>query len=243
MSEYRFDRYRNGRRMAEGLVLTKPTSVDQAVAVAAALAQSGEIYVMRQESRIAELEAERDAAKAGEASEKSLHDKTIAERNAAENQLQCALAERDAAKAEAVDLYDEVQNVWCDLEASGAREARSVEALRKIWGEDIQPFADGLIEDLTCCYCDGNSAEGCDEDCPRFIAYEAFNGSQPALHWLAQREREAAARELEQLMESEWKWEEFELKAIIHARIAALTNQQPTACPRSEVWGKERFRA
>ncbi len=67
MSEYRFDRYRNGRRMAEGLVLTKPTSVDQAVAVAAALAQAGEIFVLRQDCRIAELEAERDAAKAGEA--------------------------------------------------------------------------------------------------------------------------------------------------------------------------------
>jgi hypothetical protein len=64
MSEYRFDRYRNGRRMAEGLVLTKFTSVDDAVAVVAALAQSGEIYVMRQDARIAELEAERDAAKA-----------------------------------------------------------------------------------------------------------------------------------------------------------------------------------
>ncbi|MFN8941557.1 MAG: hypothetical protein ACK5ZJ_17635 [Acidobacteriota bacterium] len=64
MSEYRFDRYRNGCRMAEGLVLTKPTSVDQAVAVVAALAQSGEIYVMRQDARIADLEAELDAAKA-----------------------------------------------------------------------------------------------------------------------------------------------------------------------------------
>ena len=109
MSEYRFDRYRNGRRMAEGLVLTKFTSVDDAVAVVAALAQSGEIYVMRQDARIAELEAERDAAKAGEASEKSLHDKTIAERNAAENQLQCALAERDAAKAEVERLREKAE--------------------------------------------------------------------------------------------------------------------------------------
>ena len=42
--------------------------------------------------------------------------------------------------------------------------------------------------------------------------------------------REAAARELEGLMESEWKWEEFELKASIYARLADLRNEQPTAC-------------
>jgi hypothetical protein len=61
--------------------------------------------------------------------------------------------------------------------------------------------------------------------------------SQPALDWLAQREREAAARELEGLMEREW-IESFELKASINARIAALTTQQPAACPRSEVRGE-----
>jgi hypothetical protein len=183
MSEYRFDRYRNGCRMAEGLVLTKPTSVDEAVAIAARLAQAGDIFVLRQDSRIAELEAERDAAKAGE--------------------------------------------------------AREVEGLRKIWGEDIHPDADGLIEDLACCYCDGNSAEGCDEDCPRFIAYEALDGSQPALDWLAQREREAAARELNQLGPLGSSNQELFMVpwGEIKQRIAALTNQQPTACPRSEVRG------
>jgi hypothetical protein len=67
MTEYRFDRYRNGRKMAEGLVLTKPISIEQAVVIAARLAQAGDIFVLRQDSRIAELEAERDAAKAGEA--------------------------------------------------------------------------------------------------------------------------------------------------------------------------------
>jgi hypothetical protein len=57
-----------------------------------------------------------------------------------------------------------------------------------------------------------------------------LTNNQPALDWLAQREREAAARELEGLMESEWKWEEFELKASIYARLADLRNEQPTAC-------------
>jgi hypothetical protein len=60
-----------------------------------------------------------------------------------------------------------------------------------------------------------------------------IESAQPALDWLAQREREAAARELEQFMKNEW-IESFELKAIIHARIAALTTQQPTACFREE---------
>ena len=65
-----------------------------------------------------------------------------------------------------------------------------------------------------------------------------LSSTQPALDWLAQREREAVVRELEQLMKNEW-IESFELKARIRTRIAALTNQQPTACSRSEVRGEE----
>jgi hypothetical protein len=56
---------------------------------------------------------------------------------------------------------------------------------------------------------------------------------QPAIDFLAQREREAAARELEQFMKNEW-IESFELKASIRARIATLTTQQPTAFFRVE---------
>jgi hypothetical protein len=176
MSEYRFDRYRNGRKMAEGLVLTKPTSIEQAVAIAARLAQVGDIFVLRQDSRIAELEAERDAAKAGE--------------------------------------------------------ARAVEALKQ--GRVLAQKVVGETWDLAGSFTDKEQAlfdwvE--DLDWPRYPT--------PALAWLAQREREAVVRELEQLMESEWKWEEFELKASIYARIADLRDEQPTACPRSEVRGEE----
>jgi hypothetical protein len=62
--EYRFDRYRNGRKMAEGLVLTKPKTVDEAVAVASRLAEAGDVFVLREDlARLATVEAERDAAR------------------------------------------------------------------------------------------------------------------------------------------------------------------------------------
>jgi hypothetical protein len=70
-----------------------------------------------------------------------------------------------------------------------------------------------------------------------------LSSTQPALNWLAQREREAVVAELEQLIQSEWKWKEFDLISSIHARIAALTNQQPAACSRNEVRGAEKDNA
>lgn len=63
--EYRFDRYRNGRKMAEGLVLTKPKTADDAVAVASRLGEAGDVFVLREDlTRLAAAEAERDAARA-----------------------------------------------------------------------------------------------------------------------------------------------------------------------------------
>jgi len=72
-----------------------------------------------------------------------------------------------------------------------------------------------------------------------------LTNNQPALDWLAQREREAAARELNQLGPLGSSNQELFMVpwSEIKQRIAALTTQQPTACPRSEVRGKERFRA
>jgi hypothetical protein len=139
------------------------------------------------------------------------------------------------------DVRTRLAELEAERDAAKAGAARAVEALRKIRGEDIQPDADGLIEDVTCCYCEGNSAEGCDEDCPRFIAYEALDGSQPALDWLAQREREAIVRELTQLGPLGSRNPELFMVpwSEIKRRIAALTTQQPTACSRSEVRGKE----
>ena len=72
--------------------------------------------------------------------------------------------------------------------------------------------------------------------------------AQPALDWLAQREREAILAELRGLWSGWVKDDRFgpemsEVWRYIRDRIAALTNQQPAACPRSEVRGVERFRA
>jgi hypothetical protein len=53
-------------------------------------------------------------------------------------------------------------------------------ALRRIKGPDNDPDADGLIEDTTCCYCNANSADACDEDCPRSIAAEALSSARGA---------------------------------------------------------------
>jgi hypothetical protein len=151
-------------------------------------------------TRCAELEGERDAAlnRAREARETA--ENYLGHCDAACKQLEVVEAERDAAKAEAEkDLADMrrfqglVIKLTQDLFTASAGEARAVEALRKIRGEEIKPDDDGLIEDTTCCYCDANSADGCDEDCPRFIADEALSSAQPAPAWLAQVKREAAA--------------------------------------------------
>ena len=147
-------------------------------------------------TRIADLEA-------AFASEKSLHDKTIAQRDAAEKALYSARA----------------------------GEARAVEALTQ--GRVLAQKVVGETWDLAGSFTDKEQelfdwVE--DLDWPRYPT--------PALDWLAQREREAVVRELEQLMKNEW-IESFELKARIRTRIAALTNQQPTACSRSEVRGEE----
>ena len=53
-------------------------------------------------------------------------------------------------------------------------------ALRRIKGPDNEPDADGLIDDETCSYCDANSVDGCDEDCPRSIAAEALDAARGA---------------------------------------------------------------
>ena len=123
-------------------------------------------------SRLAAVEAERDAALKRAVEARETADNYAGHCNEACKQLEAVEAERDAAQA---------------------GEARAVEALRTIRGEDIYPDADGMIEDATCLYCYGNSADGCDEDCPRFIAAHMIDSAQPALVWLAQQRREAAA--------------------------------------------------
>jgi hypothetical protein len=131
----------------------------------------------RYRTRIAELEAERDAAMAGEA-----------------RAVEALEAEQRAAH-------------WRNLARITDKHEDALEAGRL--SEIAQRLRHGIVLVLT--------------------------NTQPALDWLAEREREAAARELEGLVEREWKWEEFELKASIYARIADLRDEQHTACSRSEV--------
>jgi hypothetical protein len=158
--------------MAEGLVLTKFTSVDDAVAVVAALAQSGEIYVMQQDARIADLEAERDADRAGE-----------------------------ARAVEALKVAYEAAEDWHG----------SVEWEGREYTQAVLDACDAVLAD-----------------------------SQPALDWLAQREREAAAREL-RLLADGCATVNPVLSWQLRACADGLTDQQPTACSRSEVRGKERL--
>ncbi len=114
-------------------------------------------------ARIAELEAERDAARAEAASEKVLHDKTIAQRDAAEKALYSARA----------------------------GEARAVEALKRI-REDLETIAAGKEEEVRNDFSSGES-HGWGSAYLHVCGIIGNAATQPALDWLAQREREAAA--------------------------------------------------
>jgi hypothetical protein len=111
-----------------------------------------------------------------------------------------------------------------------AGEARAVEALKR--GRALAQKVVGETWDLAGSFTDDEQALFDWVEDLDWLRYPTT-----ALDWLAQVKREAAVRELEQLMKNEW-IESFELKASIYARIAALANQQPTACPRSEVRGE-----
>ena len=130
----------------------------------------------RLQARLVAVEAERDAALKRATEARETADNYAGHCNEACKQLEVVEAERDAARA---------------------GEARAVEALRTIRGADIHPDADGLIEDFTCFYCHRNSVDGCDDDCPRVIAAHVIDLAQPALAWLAQQRREAAAEWIE----------------------------------------------
>jgi hypothetical protein len=138
--------------------------------------------------RIASLTAERDAAKAEAAAEERRHDQTMRDRDEHEerlNQIFSALGmdELESAWSSANDpaaiATEKAEQLRTDLDLARAEASRAVEALRR-WLKHAE--RDGLeVYKL--------SAE------TRSICSSA----QPALDWLAQQRREAAAEELEML--------------------------------------------
>jgi hypothetical protein len=191
--------------------------------------------------RIAELEAERDAAKAGE---ENLKRKWQIE--------ECAhCGERPGGHqgtiwcAECFEWWVRESEQECitqlrtDLDATRAGEARAVEALRKI-AQNATTEVQGVngvpgTEAMLCCLC--GQVDGHNDGCPA-LAFGELD-SQPALDWLAQREREAAVAELRGLW-SGWVQNDLyrsgvgEVWRYIRDRAAALATQQPTACFREE---------
>ena len=134
------------------------------------------------------------------------------------------------------NLRTRIAELEAERDAAKAGAAWAVEALKQV-REELETIAAGKEEEVRNDFSSGES-HGWGMAYLHVCRIIGNAATQPALDWLAQREREAAARELEQLMKNEW-IESFELKAIIHARIAVLTKQQPAACFRSEVRGKE----
>jgi hypothetical protein len=143
-------------------------------------AQERDMAEMRK--RIAELEAERDAARAGEA-----------------RAVEALEAEQRAA-------------LWRNLARITDKHEDALEAGRL--SEIAQRLRHGIVLVLT--------------------------NNQPAIDWLAQREREAAAREL-RLLADGCATVNPVLSWQLRACADGLTDQQPTACSRSEVRGKERL--
>jgi hypothetical protein len=147
-----------------------------------------------------------------------------------------ALSHRDQLDA----LRFRIAELEAERDAAKAGEARAVEALRKLnisarlaanYADDLKHSDDAWTEIAVLI----GEVRG---------IREVLDLAQPALAWLAQREREAAARELRGLW-SGWAKNDLyrsdvgEVWRYIRDRAAALTNQQPTACPQSEVRGEE----
>jgi hypothetical protein len=120
---------------------------------------------------------------------------------------------------------DHWQGILRDLDAARAGEARAVEAIKALLTElhEFDFEIDGSVEFF-------DSVQQC---------RDATDNTQPAIDWLAQREREAVVAELRDWAERWWESHSDFSAGDFNQRIAALRNQQPTACSRSEVRGKE----
>ena len=135
-----------------------------------------------------------------------------------------ALSHRDQLDA----LRARIAELEAERDAAKAGEARAVEAIKGLLNElhEFDFEIDGSVEFF-------DSVQQC---------RDATDNTQPAIDWLAQREREAAAREL-RLLADGCATVNPVLSWQLRACADGLTDQQPTACSRSEVRGVERFRA
>ena len=133
-----------------------------------------------------------------------------------------ALSHRDQLDA----LRARIAELEAERDAAKAGEARAVEAIKGLLNElhEFDFEIDGSVEFF-------DSVQQC---------RDATDNTQPAIDWLAQREREAAAREL-RLLADGCATVNPVLSWQLRACADGLTDQQPTACSRSEVRGKERL--
>jgi hypothetical protein len=125
------------------------------------------------------------------------------------------------------DVRTRIADLEAERDADRAGEARAVEALKVAYeaAEDWHGSVEWEGREYTQAVLDA---------CDAVLA-----DSQPALDWLAQREREAVVAELREWAERWWESHSDFSAGDFNQRIAALTNQQPTACSRSEVRGEE----
>jgi hypothetical protein len=164
-------------------------------------------------TRIAELEAERD---------------TIRKlRKLFDDKEEDWIADRQWLQALNRQLINNSDAMQAERDADRAGEARAVEALKVAYeaAEDWHGSVEWEGREYTQAVLDA---------CDAVLA-----DSQPALDWLAQREREAVVAELRDWAERWWDSHSDFSAGDFTQRIAALKNQQPTACSRSEVRGEE----
>ncbi len=132
----------------------------------------------------------------------------------------------DAQEREMAEMRKRIAELEAERDAARAGEARAVEAIEGLLNQlhEFDFGIDGSVEFF-------DSVQQC---------RDATDNTQPALDWLAQREREAAAREL-RLLADGCATVNPVLSWQLRACADGLTDQQPTACSRSEVRGKERL--